>query len=132
MYDLLKASKHDIHYLNDIQSQLEHCVLVGDKSYLSQQWQTDLFAQSDINLQTTKQKNQKDYRKMSSYYSKFRKRIETLFSQLCDQFLIRRNYPKSFSGIARRVVTKITSLTLIQCVIQREENQLNNIKIVIS
>lgn len=132
MYDLSKASHHDIHYLNDIQSQLGHCVLVGDKGYLSQQWQHDLFEQSKINLQTPKRKNQKNYKKLSGYYSQSRKRIETLFSQLCDQFMIRRNYAKSFSGIARRVVTKITSLTLIQWVNQREGNKLNNIKVVIS
>jgi len=131
-YDLSKASKHDIHFLNDIQSHLKNCVLVGDKGYLSQQWQQDLFVQSEIDLQTPKRKNQKNYKKLSRYYSKSRKRIETLFSQLCDQFMIRRNYAKSFAGIARRVVTKITSLTLIQWVNQREGNKLNNLKIVIS
>ena len=132
MYDLSKASKHDIHYLNDIQCRLDNCVLVGDKGYLSQQWQDDLFKQSEVNLQTPKRRNQKDYKKFPRYYSKSRKRIETLFSQLCDQFMIRRNYAKSFSGIARRIVTKITSLTLIQWVNKREGNKLNNIKIVIS
>ncbi len=131
-YDLSKASKHDIHFLNDIQSHLKNCVLVADKGYLSQQWQQDLFVQSEIDLQTPKRKNQKDYKKLPRYYSKSRKRIETLFSQLCDQFMIRRNYAKSFAGIARRVVTKITSLTLIQWVNQREGNKLNNLKIVIS
>jgi len=131
MYDISKASNHDIRYLNDIQSQLENCVLVGDKGYLSKQWQHDLFENTGINLQTPMRKNQIDYKELPHSFSKARKRIETLFSQLCDQFMIRRNYAKSFAGISRRVITKITSLTLIQWVNQREGNKLNNLKIVI-
>jgi hypothetical protein len=37
-----------------------------------------------------------------------------LFSQLCDQFLIRRNYAKTFEGFKTRILAKITALTLIQ------------------
>ena len=132
MYDISKASSHDVHYLNDVQSHLDNCVLVGDKGYLSQQWQHDLFEQSAIKLQTPMRKNQVNFKEFPHYYRKARKRIETLFSQLCDQFMIRRNYAKSFAGIARRVVTKIASLTLIQWVNQSEGNKLNNLKIVIS
>ncbi|MGV0956781.1 hypothetical protein ACTS91_10235 [Empedobacter falsenii] len=47
---------------------------------------------------------------------KSRKRIETLFSQLCDQFKIRNNYAKSFNGFKTRVLSKITALTFIQFV----------------
>jgi len=87
---------------------------VCDKGYLSRQWQSDLFECSQISLQTLMRKNQEGFKLLPRSYRKARKRIETLFSQLCDQFMIRRNYAKSFSGIARRVVTKITALTLIQ------------------
>lgn len=132
MFDISKASKHDIHYLNDVQGKLKHCVLVGDKGYLSKQWQADLFDHSAIELKTPMRKNQIDYEAFPGVFRKSRKRIETLFSQLCDQFMIRRNYAKSFAGIARRVMTKITALTLIQWVNQREGNKLNNLKIVIS
>lgn len=51
-FDISKASKHDIHYLNDLQAQLSHCVLVGDKGYLSRQWQHDLFDTAAIRLET--------------------------------------------------------------------------------
>ena len=132
MYDISRASLHDIHYLNDIKSQLGDCILIGDKGYLSRAWQSDLFSSSGIHLQTPMRKNQKDFTPFSFEYCKARKRIETLFSQLCDQFMIRRNYAKSFTGISRRIVTKITSLTLIQWFNQREGNKLNNLKLVIS
>ena len=48
------------------------------------------------------------------FLKKSRKRIETLFSQLCDQFMIRRNYAKSFQGFKTRILAKITALTLVQ------------------
>ncbi len=49
-------------------------------------------------LNTPMRRNQKKYKEQPYFYRKKRKRIETLFSQLCDQFVIRRNYAKSFQG----------------------------------
>ena len=43
-----------------------------------------------------------------------RKRIETVFSQLHDQFRIDRNYAKSFTGFKTRLLAKITALTVSQ------------------
>ena len=82
--------------------------------YLSTSIQLNLFETANINLQTPKRKNQKDYKKQAYIFRKKRKRIETLFSQLCDQFLIRRNYAKFFDGFKTRIISKIASLTMIQ------------------
>ena len=41
------------------------------------------------------------------------KNKKTLFSQLCDQFLIRRNYAKTFDGFKTKILAKITALTLV-------------------
>lgn len=131
-FDISKASCHDIHYLNDVQVQLSHCVLVGDKAYLSRQWQRDLFDTAAIELTTPMRQNQQDFKAWSPVLKKARKRIETLFSQLCDQFMIRRNYAKSFQGFATRILTKITALTVIQWINQRRGNNINNLKIVIA
>ena len=132
MFDISKASQHDIHFLNDIQGTLKNCVLVGDKGYLSRQWQTDLFQHSAINLETPMRRNQANFKVLPKPYRRARKRIETLFSQLCDQFMIRRNYAKSFTGIARRIVAKVAALTIIQWVNHLDGNKLNNLKVVIS
>jgi len=35
-------------------------------------------------------------KKPANIFKKKKKRIETLFSQLCSQFMIRRNYAKTF------------------------------------
>jgi len=48
--------------------------------------------------------NQKDYKKQPYIFRKSRKRIETLFSQLCDQFMMRRNYAKTFQGFKTRIL----------------------------
>src|SRR5690606_1993313 len=84
--DLTPASVHDIHYLKDIREQLSDCTLLGDKGYLSSEIQIDLFNHANIELETPKRINQKDYKPQFYLFKKQRKRIETLFSQLCDQF----------------------------------------------
>lgn len=129
-FDLSPASVHDIHYLQDIKTQLSDCVILGDKGYLSQTIQLDLFNEVNIELETPKRKNQKDYKPQFYQFKKYRKRIETLFSQLCDQFMIRRNYAKSFEGFKTRILAKITTLTTIQYLNKLVFNRnINNLKI---
>jgi hypothetical protein len=73
--------------------------------------------------------NQIGYKKQPYIFRKSRKRIETLFSQLCDQFMIRRNYAKCFQGIKTRILAKITALTLVQFINKFIfERPINNIK----
>lgn len=129
-FDLSPASVHDIHYLQDIKTQLSDCVILGDKGYLSLTIQLDLFNEVNIELETPKRKNQKDYKPQFYQFKKYRKRIETLFSQLCDQFMIRRNYAKSFEGFKTRILAKITTLTTIQYLNKFVFNRnINNLKI---
>lgn len=113
-FDLSKASVHDIHYLKDIKQQFSDCVILGDKGYLSADYQLDLFESKQIKLEIPMRNNQKNYKKQAYVFRKKRKRIETLFSQLCDQFMIRRNYAKSFNGFKTRILSKLTALTIIQ------------------
>jgi len=113
MFDISKASVHDIHYLHDVKAQLSHCILLGDKGYLSRAWQADLFDSQSIHLETPMRKNQKDFKEFPKVFSRARKRIETLFSQLCDQFMI-------------------AALTFIQWHNMKNGKNINNIKVVIS
>jgi len=131
--ELTKASVHDIHFLKDINSQLADCVLIGDKGYLSASLQLDLFHSANIRLETPMRSNQKNYKKQDWIFRKARKRVETLFSQLCDQFMIRRNYAKSFQGFKTRILAKITALTLIQFINKFDFNRpINNLKVAIT
>lgn len=112
--DLSPASVHDIHYLKDIKGKMADCTLIGDKGYLSAEVQLNLFESCNISLSTPMRSNQLNYKKQPYVFRKSRKRIETLFSQLCDQFMIRRNYAKSFQGFKTRIISKITALTTVQ------------------
>ncbi|MEA3391701.1 MAG: IS982 family transposase [Candidatus Marinimicrobia bacterium] len=127
-FDLSKASIHDIHYLQDIKDNYPHCLLLGDKGYLNAMNQLDLFETYHLNLQTPLRKNQKDYKPQPKIFRKTRKRIETLFSQLHDQFHIYQNYAKSFSGLAVRILSKITALTVLQFINKLNNKPLNHIK----
>lgn len=131
--DLSPASVHDIHYLKDIKEQLANCILLGDKGYLSAKIQMNLFETRQIKLEVPMRKNQLDFKKQPFIFRKTRKRIETLFSQLCDQFKIRNNYAKSFDGFKTRILSKITDLTMIQYINKFTfDRNINNLKIQIA
>ncbi|MCB9426665.1 MAG: IS982 family transposase [Flavobacteriales bacterium] len=127
--DISPASVHDINYLKDIQHQISDCTLIGDRGYLSTEYQLNLFETANIKLDVPMRINQDNYKKQPYVFRKSRKRIETLFSQLCDQFMIRRNYAKSFEGFKTRILSKITSLTIIQYINKFVfDRNINNIK----
>jgi len=113
-FDITKAEVHDIQFLKNIKNQMSDCVILGDRGYLSETLQLDLFQSVNVTLETPKRMNQKNYKPQPYIFRKSRKRIETLFSQLCDQFLIRRNYAKTFEGFKTRILAKISALTLVQ------------------
>lgn len=114
--DLSKASIADIHYLQDVRKDISECIVLGDKAYLSAEIQLDLFQNQATRLITPKRMNQKDYHKLPRVFRKLRKRIETVFSQLCDQFMMKRNYAKTFIGLATRIISKIVSFMTAQFV----------------
>ena len=61
---------------------MSDCELLGDRVYLSESIQLDLFQTVNVKLETPKITNQKDYKPQSYTFRKSRIRIETLFSQL--------------------------------------------------
>jgi hypothetical protein len=93
-YDMTAANVHDLHYLNDVQWEYHDCMILGDNGYLSAPVQLDLFRTANITLEVPYRLNQKNWRPPSWTYRRFRKRIETVFSQLGDQFMTIRNYAK--------------------------------------
>lgn len=49
---------------------------------------------------------------------------------MCDQFMVRRNYAKSFDGFKTRILTKITAMTIIQYINKNIFGRnINNLKI---
>lgn len=128
--DMTPASVHDIQYLNDVKYHLRNVILVGDKGYISEQYKENLFETRNIRLEVPMRTNQADYKEQGYVFRRCRKRIETLFSQLCDQFILTRNYAKTFEGLKVRVLSKITALTMIQYINHFiDHRKLNAIKI---
>ncbi len=127
--DMTKASVHDVHYLKNVKcSGIRNCTLIGDKGYLSGTHQLDLFTTCEIRLETPMRANQQHHQKQAYVFRKSRKRIETFFSQLCDQFMLKRNYAKTARGVFVRVLSKITAATTLQFFNFSNNKPLNHLK----
>jgi hypothetical protein len=86
----------------------------GYKGYIGADVQLDLFQTAHIRLECPYRLNQKDWNPTFIPFAKARKRIETLFSQLADQFMVIRNYAKITNGLFARIIGKISALTVSQ------------------
>ena len=129
-YDFTPANVHDINYLKDVKYNLYNCELIGDRGYISADYQEDLFSYGKIKLTVPMRSNALNPQELSKTKRRKRKRIETLFSQLDGQFSMNINFAKSFEGLASRIISKITALTMIQYLNLFVFNRkLNNVKI---
>lgn len=70
----------------------QNCSILGDRGYISAGVQLDLFETAKIKLECPYRLNPKEWKPTFILFAKARKRIETVFSQMCDQFMIERNY----------------------------------------
>jgi hypothetical protein len=104
-FDLSKTNHADIQYLRDIVPYYPNCLMLGDKAYLDSEYQPELPVKGPAP-----------------------DGFETLFSQLVDQFVIRVNYAKTFVGLATRVLSKVTTFTLLQFLNSINNKPLNHIK----
>jgi len=128
-YDITKASVHDIHFLNDVKySGLNNATLIGDGAYISSECKIDLFETCKITLAAPAKKSQLNQPIFPFTFKKSRKRIETLFSQLCDQMMLKRNYAKTFLGLSIRILSKITAVTALQMINRNSGRPLNRLK----
>lgn len=112
--DLSKASTHDIHFLKDVGNTFKDCIITGDRGYIGKAIHSELWDKSRVCMEVPYRNNQKEKKPLLYPLKKIRKRIETVFSQLCDQFMIQRNYAKSFSGFRTRILAKIGGMTILQ------------------
>ena len=113
-YDLSKASVDDRYWLQDLKYEYQQSTIIGDKGYLKASLQLDLFETAQIHLEVPYRLNQKNWKPTFKPFAKARKRVETLFSQLDDQFMVCRNYAKQQVGLFARVISKVSALTVLQ------------------
>jgi len=127
-FDLTKASVHDIHYLKDVKVDYCNCTVIGDRGYINAEVQLDLFETANIRLEVPYRTNQKEWKPVFVPFAKARKRIETLFSQLCDQFMMIRNYAKETLGLFTRIIGKISALTILQYINFKNQKPIGKVK----
>jgi hypothetical protein len=112
---ITQANVHDVKVAKDLAVPfISNATLIGDKGYISKQLQLDLFENDEILLYTPSKKNMPESSNWKKWMGGLRKRIETVFSQQCDQFMIKRNYAKSFDGFFSRITAKLCAFTLLQ------------------
>lgn len=112
--DLAPAHIHDSKFLADLQGKLFNSLLITDKGYVSEEWHQTFRTQNNVLLYTPKRKNQTCPVHFVALFDRVRRQVERTYSQLKDQFLIERNYAKTFWGYKTRILSKITALTMIQ------------------
>jgi hypothetical protein len=79
-------------------------------------------------MEVTYRLNQKDWNTTFIPFAKAGKRIETVFSQLCDQLMIIRNYAKQTEGLFIRIISKITALTILQYINNSNNKPIGKVK----
>ncbi len=110
------ANVHGIHYPDDVKWVYHDCLMLGDKGYLSADVQQNLFETAHIRAEVPYRLNRENRKRSSWAYRCFRKRIETVFSQLNDRFMMIRNYAKQTCGLFTRTAAKIGAMTVLQYV----------------
>ena len=88
----------------------------------------DLFTEHNIELKVPYRIDQLVKEPLDPELGKKRRRIEVIFSQLCDQFRLKWNYAKSYLGFYTRVVSKLAALTLLQRINLENGRPINHIK----
>ena len=88
--------------------------VLGDKAYLNAAVQALLAWRSHVRLLTPKRTNQKEQlpADLTAAITHVRQIIETVNSQLVDQFHLQRNRAKSIGGLCARVMAKLTAHTI--------------------
>lgn len=124
------ANVHDIDFLKALEPEdySRGKTVVGDRGYISRQVQTDLFSCYNITLKVPYRRNQKIKQKLDPELGRKRRRIETQFAQLCDQFRLKHNYAKSFAGFFVRVLSKLAAIAVLQRVNIEKGRPINHIK----
>jgi hypothetical protein len=96
---ITKANVHDISYLKEIEQLPKGKLLLGDRAYVSQPLQIELFHNHKVKLRVPFRCNQHHYKKHPKRYRSKRQMVETFFAQMCDQLNLKRNYAKSYDGL---------------------------------
>lgn len=114
-HEIRPANEHDISFLKDLdETHLVDTRLIGDRAYRSEPLQMELFDWAKIKLDVPYRRNQHDFKPYPKALQIKRKKIETVFSQYCDDLNMKRNYAKTYDGLNTRIISKIAAMTFKQ------------------
>ena len=125
---MIAANVHDLQYLKDVQCEYSDYMIHGDKGYLSAPLQLCLFETANITLDVPYRLSQKNWAPSTRAYKRFRKRIETVFSQLNDYLMMICNYAKKPSGLFARMEAKVAAFTLLQYISFHNHKPIGQVK----
>ena len=108
-FELTAANVDDRAILWELLSDAYQPIVLGDKGYIGDTFSQELKSEKGITLLALKRNNSKNsYPKdIRNWISKHRRRIETTFSQLAEQFHINEVLANSLSGLKARIQSKI-------------------------
>jgi hypothetical protein len=112
-YVLAPASEHDVVLAPElVESYRPQIVIGGDKGYVG--LDKRLTHSSDFKLIIAKRRNQKEQNTVEEkfFLKKFRRIIETSYSQLAGQFNLQFTRGRSKWGLQNRIIAKLTAFTM--------------------
>lgn len=128
-YLLSEAAVHDVSMVSHLaHGLLEKSKILADKGYISKSIQTSLFDVQQITLITPNRANMAPNKQWTKSKARARRRIETTFSQLVDQFRITINYAKKMEGYITRLTSRIAAFTCLQYFNVKHHRALNHLK----
>ena len=113
IFEITPASTDDREGLRDMTDGVSGITILGDKGYIGEQLNDEMQEQG-ICLMSLKRSNSKNNwpKAVRQLIFQFRRRVETVFSQLSEQLNAERVLAKSFQGLCTRLVNKILAYNL--------------------
>ena len=113
-FELAPANVFELKVGQELLEEHRDLTVLGDKAFISASVKADLEARRGIRLLTLPRKNQRHQpqKPVAQLFNRLRQIIETVNSQLADQFSIEVNRAHAFSGLVARLHTKLAAHTL--------------------
>lgn len=108
VYELVPASWDERQAAETVLSRLSNCDIFGDKGFIGDEWQAQIYAQTGNRVWTVKRANQHD-----QTLNRIRERIEGAFHEIQNTGrYLERLLAKTVVGLSTRVIAKVTSHAL--------------------
>jgi hypothetical protein len=113
-FELAPANATDLEVGFELLSAHTALEVLGDKGYISADKAAELWRHNRLRLRTLPRRNQKKQlpKAMRRLFNAIRQVIETVNSQLSEQFYIEINHAHTFWGLCTRLISKLTAHTL--------------------